>query len=147
MFVLLIDYENKQELWTALKMSKSKPKSAVFIHDSPEEIRAKIQNAFCLPRDTEFNPILDWIKHLVFRDNTKQQAFVIKRDSNYGGDITYTTYDKLEQDFKEGKLHPFDLKNALSEWLIAFLEPARQHFSSGKPKELLEKMNELLRSK
>jgi len=31
------------------KMSKSKPDSAVYMHDSPQEIQRKIKNAFCPP--------------------------------------------------------------------------------------------------
>ncbi|PKM92059.1 MAG: tyrosine--tRNA ligase [Euryarchaeota archaeon HGW-Euryarchaeota-1] len=140
-----IPTENKQELWTTLKMSKSKPNSAIFIHDSLEEIQKKINGAFCLPNETDFNPIIDWVKHLVFEVapfGTKVQL-TIKRDAEFGGDVVYNNYAQLERDFKEGKLHPMDLKDALTKWLIAFLEPARQHFASGKPKELLEKMNAL----
>jgi len=35
--------------------------------------------------------------------------------------------------FAEGKLHPLDLKNAVADYLIKFLEPARNHFK-GKEK-------------
>ena len=47
--------EQLQELWSALKMSKSKPDTCIFIHDSPEEIKRKINKAFCLEGETEFN--------------------------------------------------------------------------------------------
>ncbi|WP_457742051.1 tyrosine--tRNA ligase, partial [Thermococcus sp.] len=39
--------EQFKELKTQMKMSKSKPYSAVFIHDSPEEIKQKLRKAFC----------------------------------------------------------------------------------------------------
>ena len=39
--------ENKEANQTSMKMSKSKPDSAVFIHDSEDEIRRKIKKAYC----------------------------------------------------------------------------------------------------
>ncbi len=134
--------EQLQELWSALKMSKSKPDTCIFIHDSPEEIRRKINKAFCLEGETEFNPILDWTKYLIFRDaNSKLE---IKRPEKFGGNITYTSYKELEKDFAEKKLHPMDLKNSVSEKLIQILEPARKHFEQPKVKKMLEELEELI---
>ena len=58
--------EDRAEALAAMKMSKSKPRSAVFIHDSPDEIRAKLRGAFCPPGEVELNPVLDWIEQLCF---------------------------------------------------------------------------------
>ena len=134
--------EQLQELWSALKMSKSKPDTCIFIHDSPKEIKRKINQAFCLEGETEFNPILDWVKYLIFRDaNSKLE---IKRPEKFGGDVTYTSYKKLEKDFAEKKLHPMDLKNSVSEKLIQILEPARKHFEQPKIKKMLEDLEKLI---
>ena len=134
--------EQLQELWSALKMSKSKPDTCIFIHDSPEEIKRKINKAFCLEGETEFNPILDWIKYLIFRNaNSKLE---IKRPEKFGGDVTYTSYEKLEKDFAKKKLHPMDLKNSVSEKLIQILEPAREHFEQPKVKKMLEELERLI---
>lgn len=133
--------DKMQDLWSALKMSKSKPDTCIFIHDSSEEIKRKIGNAFCPEKETEFNPILDWVKNLIFPVKNKLE---IKRDKKFGGDISYSSYEKLEKDFKDGKLHPKDLKDAVAESLIKILEPARNHFSSGKPKKMLEELNGLI---
>jgi tyrosyl-tRNA synthetase len=46
------------------KMSKSKPDSAVFIHDSEEDIVRKIKKAFCEEKNIEKNPILNWTKNI-----------------------------------------------------------------------------------
>ena len=134
--------EQLQELWSALKMSKSKPDTCIFIHDSPEEIKRKINQAFCLEGETEFNPILDWVNYLIFRDaNSKLE---IKRPEKFGGDVTYTSYRELEKDFAEKKLHPMDLKNSVSEKLIQILEPARKHFEQPKVKKMLEELDRLI---
>lgn len=137
-----IPKDRLQELWYALKMSKSNPDTCIFIHDSLEEIRRKIKKAFCLEGDIEFNPILDWAKYLIFRDDNSELE--IKRPKKFGGDIIYNTYEQLEKDFKEKKLHPLDLKNAVAEKLIQILEPARKHFEQPKVKKMLEELDNLI---
>src|SRR5206468_11531489 len=49
------------------KMSKSKPETAVFIHDSKAEIKKKISSAFCEPKNIENKPILEFCKHIIFK--------------------------------------------------------------------------------
>ncbi|MEK6846705.1 MAG: tyrosine--tRNA ligase, partial [Nanoarchaeota archaeon] len=134
--------ENLQELWSSMKMSKSIPDSAIFITDSPEEIKRKINNAFCPEKETEFNPVLDWCKYLVFR--SEKSKLEIKRSERFGGNKIYKNYKELEKDFAEGNLHPMDLKNAVSEALIKLLKPARKHFEKPKIKKMKEEMDALL---
>lgn len=137
-----INKNNMQEIWSALKMSKSKPETAIFIHDSPEEIRTKIKNAFCPEKEIEFNPVLDWTKSLIFRTN--KHKLEISRDEKFGGKIIYMSYEDLKNDYANGKLHPTDLKNGVSEALINILEPARKHFEIPKIKKMKEEMEKLL---
>jgi tyrosyl-tRNA synthetase len=128
----------------SLKMSKSKPNSAIFIHDTPEEIREKIKKAYAPPQEIEFNPLINWVQTLVFWGE-KTGNFKISRPEKFGGDIVYTEVDQLIEDYKTGKLFPLDLKNGLADWLIEKLEPARKHFEEVKEaKEGLEKMREFL---
>ncbi|MBI2629430.1 tyrosine--tRNA ligase, partial [Candidatus Pacearchaeota archaeon] len=136
-----VSKDKMQELWSSLKMSKSKPDSAVFIHDSPDEIKRKLAKAFCPEKEIEFNPVLDWSKYIVFPINKKLE---IKRDKKFGGDVSYQNYSDLEKDFSQGKLHPTDLKNAVAEALIKILEPARKHFAQPKIKKMLEEMDKLI---
>ena len=49
-----------------LKMSKSKPGSAIFVHDTPDEIRNKIRKAYGPPKQIEYNPLINWVETLVF---------------------------------------------------------------------------------
>lgn len=128
----------------AAKMSKSKPDSAIFIHDNPEEIKRKINDAYCPEGIVEFNPILDWVKHLILYGSASQgDALQIKRDEKFGEDISYNSYEDLEKDYESKKLHPQDLKNAVAEWLIAKLEPARKFFEDPKRKKALEEIERL----
>lgn len=131
----------KEAIKLALKMSKSKPDSAVFIHDSEEEIKRKVNNAYAPEGIVELNPILDWVKYLILR--SQNESLHIKRDEKFGGDITYSSYTDLEKDYAEKKLHPMDLKVAVSEWLVKKLEPARKYFENPKRKKALEEIERL----
>ncbi len=130
----------------SLKMSKSKPNSAIFIHDTPDEIRDKVRKAYGPPQEIEFNPLINWVETLVFWGE-KTGEFKISRPEKFGGDLLYTNVNKLIEDYKSGELFPLDLKNGLADWLIEKLEPARKHFESGEAKEGLEGIRELLAKK
>jgi len=131
-----------REVLSEMKMTKSKPDSAVFVDDSEEDVRRKINKAFCPEGETEFNPILDWTKHIIF-PNTKDQI-IIKREEKHGGDASYADYGELEKDFKDKKLHPQDLKNFVADWLIEFLRPIRNHFAKGEAKKMKEELENIL---
>ncbi len=134
---------DKKELWSSLKMSKSKPESAIFLHDSPEEIKRKITKAFCPEKEVEFNPIVDWVEYLIF---VRENKILIKRKAEYGGNLTINSIDELKKLFKTGDLHPEDLKNFVVEYLIELIKPAREHFSKGKPKEMLRDLELLMKN-
>ncbi len=125
--------DKKQELWAAMKMSKSKPKSAVFLNDSPEEIRDKIKHAFCPEKITEFNPVIDWARNVAFRKG----PFRIKRPEKFGGELVLEDFSELKKVYSKGDLHPVDLKNAMAELLTDLLKPVREHFRN---KQALIKM-------
>lgn len=137
-----IPKDKLQELWSSLKMSKSKPDTCIFIHDSPEEIRRKINKAFCPEGETEFNPLLNWAKYLIFKDENSQLE--IKRPEKFGGDKIYKSYQELEADFAQKKLHPIDLKNAMAEKIITLLEPVRKHFEKPEVKALLNELEKMI---
>lgn len=129
--------ENRQaDVEISSKMSKSKPETAIFIHDSPEEIKKKISNAFCEPKNVENNPVLEICKHIIFK---KEKTLHIERAKQFGGSTTYHAYPDLENDFRMGNLHPVDLKNATAESLEKIVAPVRRHFEKNKKaRELYE---------
>ncbi|MBI4399455.1 tyrosine--tRNA ligase [Candidatus Micrarchaeota archaeon] len=117
------------------KMSKSKPQTAIFIHDSREEIEDKMKSAFCPEKVVENNPILEIWKYIVFR---KFDSRVIKRPEKFGGNLEVQSYKELAEMFGQGKLHPLDLKKETADALDEILAPVRKHFEKGKAKELYE---------
>jgi len=134
--------EDIQELWSSLKMSKSKPDTCIFIHDEPDDIRRKIKKAFCPEGDVEFNPVLDWAKNLIFREENSKME--IERPEKFGGNVNFDSYEDLEKTFLNKELHPMDLKNAVAEEVVKLLEPARKHFAQPKVKKMLEELDKLL---
>jgi len=135
--------QSSEDVAIDLKMSKSKPNSAIFVHDTPDEIRNKIRKAYGPPQVVEMNPLLNWVETLVFWGEEKGE-FVIKRPEKFGGDVRYGSVAEVREDYASGKLFPLDLKNGLADWLIEKLEPARKHFEIPEHKAAMEKMKELL---
>jgi tyrosyl-tRNA synthetase len=121
----------------AMKMSKSRPETAIFMTDSSEDIARKIKGAYCPEKTVEDNPILEYCKYIIFE---KVKSLEIERPAKFGGPVSFGSYKELEAAFSAGKLHPMDLKNAVTAELDAMLEPVRKHFSKGEPKKLLEQV-------
>lgn len=129
---------NIKDVLGEMKMSKSVVNSAIFIHDSEEEIRAKMNKAFCPEKEISFNPVLDWAKKLIFQGEEKE--IIIKRDKKFGGDLQFNNFEELEGVFAKGDLHPMDLKKFVADYLVELLAPVRADFFKGKLKKALEEL-------
>jgi len=136
-----IPKEKLDEFLSEMKMSKSVPGSAVFITDTPEEIKQKLNKAFCPIGDISYNPIINWCEQLIFIN--EKSKLEVKRPAKFGGNKSYASLEQLKKDFVSKKLHPMDLKNAVAEYLIRLLEPARKHFEKPKLKKLKEEIETL----
>jgi Tyrosyl-tRNA synthetase len=134
---------------SANKMSKSKPDSAIFIHDSEADIKRKIQKAFCPEKVIDPNPILNWTKHLLFWSASRRttQPFVVEREEKHGGSVEFETYEKLEEAYAAGEVHPMDLKAAVAKELIELLQPVRDHFAKPEIAAKKAELDEVLAAK
>ena len=120
------------------KMSKSIEKGAIWVNDSPEEIRKKYKAAFCTPGQVEGNPVMDHARMLIF---PHLGSIKIERQRKYGEDKSFESFHDLARYYRTGNLHPLDLKNAVAEAVIRILEPVRDYFK--RHPENLEKMRNL----
>ncbi len=130
---------DEETMAVELKMSKSKPETAVFVFDSPKEVEKKIMKAYCPMRDTRLNPVMEINKYILFA----QPSFklVIERPEKYGGTIVVENYEELEKLYKEGKIHPLDLKKATAKALNELLDPIRKYFETNRDaREILEEL-------
>lgn len=120
------------------KMSKSIPKSCIFVHDTPSDIKTKIKEAYCPPKQVKGNPVLELARYVVFAE---RESLKIPRPAKYGGPENFGSYEEMEKAYVKGKIHPLDLKNGVTEVLVEILKPVREHFR--RHPQMLEKMMEI----
>jgi len=122
----------------AMKMSKSKPDTAIFMTDSKEDVMRKFDKAYCPEGKEEDNPVLEYAKYIVFE---RFKEIKVKRPEKFGGDLIAKSYEELRNKFVNKEIHPLDLKNTVAEYINKLLEPVREHFRDNKKaKELQEKV-------
>jgi len=107
------------------KMSKSISGSGISVTDSYEEIKKTIKNAYCPEKIEKDNPILQISKLLIF---PRIKSFKISRSDKFGGNLEIEDYEGLEKLYVQGKLHPMDLKNAVTEYLEQIISPIRKNW-------------------
>ncbi len=112
----------KEEIVAAMKMSKSKPGSAISVLSTDDEIRSMIKKGWCPERITLENPILELVRYVIIPN---LNSFKIERKSEHGGNLDYNNYKELEVDYANGKIHPLDLKNAVASSIIKIFEKIR----------------------
>ncbi|RJP24212.1 MAG: tyrosine--tRNA ligase [Candidatus Omnitrophota bacterium] len=138
-----IDESRLQEVWTAMKMSKSKPDTAVFVTDEPDDIKRKIKKAFCPEGEIAFNPVLDWANRLIFA--LGRGPLRIERKEEHGGNLQFATYAELEQVFAKKELHPLDLKVTVADSVIDLLAPVREHFAKPEIRKVHEALKQTMK--
>ena len=118
------------------KMSKSDPDNTIFMDDSEQDVKRKIKKAYCKPGEVEGNPLLDWIRWIIFPIN---KEVIIPGDEKWNTkEKKYLSYHELEDDYRNEKFHPNDLKKAITSIINSLLEPIRNHFKDNKDaKQLL----------
>jgi len=119
--------ERAKQLITEMKMSKSKPDSAIFLNDTPEQIRIKVNKAFCPEGDISYNPVMVWAEMLVFGLG---KTLNVLRPQKWGGDLHFETYEQLKEVFISKQVHPQDLKMSIAEYIIALLQPAHEYLAT-----------------
>jgi len=109
------------------KMSKSDPGSGIPIPCSRAEIDARIAGAFCPAREVDGNPVVELVRYVVFPWEGRLR---VERAAKHGGPVEFGEPVSFEAAWREGKLHPQDLKGAVAAALDRILEPARRYFAS-----------------
>lgn len=123
----------------AAKMSKSKPWTAIFIHDSEDQIRDKLAKAWCPAKEVEMNPVMELVKYVIFHE---REEFTIERPAKFGGDVEYAGYESLERDYVAGKIHPQDLKSSVARDIDRIVAPIRKHFEKPANSRLMKVFEE-----
>jgi len=128
-FLPKIGYRSRIELMNPMirglsekKLSSSSPSSPKFL-DDPDTLKSKINKAECVPGDAN-NGLLPLAKYVLL---PLQKKFIVSRPAKFGGPVTYDSYELLEKDFVNKKLHPMDLKAGVADALIVLLKPFREN--------------------
>jgi tyrosyl-tRNA synthetase len=108
---------------TERKMSKSDPSSGIPITADRALIEARIGGAFCPAKETEGNPVVETVRYIAF---PWEGRFTVDRAEKHGGPIAFETVEQFLGDWKEGKLHPQDLKRGVVDALDRILTPVRR---------------------
>lgn len=136
---------NERDVVIEMKMSKSKSNSAIWVHDSEEEIQQKIKQAFCPEKEIKYNPILSWVGHVLFWNRDK--PFSIERKLEHGGTISFDSFSDLESAYGAGDVHPMDLKAAVAREFIDLLAPVREHFARPEIAAMKSELDQVLANK
>ncbi len=104
------------------KMSKSLPGSGISVTDSYDVIKKTIKDAYCPEKIVNENPIMEISKLIIF---PRIDKFKITRPEKFGGNLEVSNYEELEELYKQGKIHPLDLKNTVAEYLEKIIKPIR----------------------
>ena len=107
------------------KMSSSKG-NFIAIDDTPKEIKNKVNKSFCPTGVIEDNPVIEMAHYYIFDKNEKM---LIERPEKFGGNLELTEEELLDIYSKE-ELHPMDLKNTVSKYLIDRFASAREYMET-----------------
>lgn len=131
--------ESLMEKTIRLKMSKSVPDSAIFVTDTTEDIKRKINKAFCPEGEKDNNPILEYCRYIIFPVFGSMR---IERPEKYGGNVELNSYTELEKNFIKKDLFPLDLKLGVIKYLDEILRPIRIYFEKNKEAKKLKEQVE-----
>ena len=119
--------KDKTSRTIALKMSKSKPDSAIYMTDTLKDIKRKIMKAYGPEGEVKENPILEYCKYILFE---AYDSITIERPDKFGGNVILYSYKELEEKYIAKEIHPIDLKNTVIKLIDKLIQPVRNHFET-----------------
>jgi len=139
-----IGYRRRMELMMPLlpslkgpgvKMSSSISGTKIPVTASEETIRKLINSAYCPEKSLEGNPIVSLIDLYVLPN---EGTIKIDREEKFGGTIEIKSPEEMDRLYTEGSVHPKDVKEYVSSYLIRKLKPVREYFESNS--DMLDKL-------
>jgi tyrosyl-tRNA synthetase len=127
-----IGYRKRVELMNPMirglvgdQMRSSVKATKIDLLDSEKEVEKRVRGADFVSGNAE-NGVMALFKYFIFilkRDGGEK--VVVERPEKFGGNLEYDTYEKLEKDVLDEKVHPLDIKNALAKELNKILDKIR----------------------
>ena len=89
------------------KMSSSVESTKIDLSDDADRVEKKIKGAECVSGDPD-NGITSLLKHLIMvMKKDRAEKFVVERPEKFGGNIEYSDYGRIEEDFQEQEVASF----------------------------------------
>lgn len=128
-----LGYDSRIELINPLirglvgeKMSSSLEATKIDLLNDEKTVKNKLNKADCVEGNPE-NGVMALLRYFLFvLKHDKNEKFIVERPDKYGGNLIYTNYEEVEKDFKDKKLHPLDLKNAVAKEINVLLNNFRK---------------------
>ncbi|KAF2012224.1 tyrosine tRNA ligase [Aaosphaeria arxii CBS 175.79] len=122
------------------KMSASDPDSKIDLLDTPDAVRKKLKKAVAAPKVVDGNGILSFVEYVLLPASYLRygvQKFVVERRDDTP--LEYTNIADMQKDYEADVLSPQNLKPAVTEALIALLEPIQTAFQADPTWQGIEK--------
>ncbi|KAF2795466.1 tyrosyl-tRNA synthetase [Melanomma pulvis-pyrius CBS 109.77] len=113
------------------KMSASDPDSKIDLLDTAELVKKKLKKSFAPPKQVEENGLLSFVEYVLLPASAlkhKTQKFVVERRDEEP--LVYTDIAQMHKDYTDDVLTPQLLKPAVTDALIALLEPIQAEFQA-----------------
>ncbi|KAF2753723.1 tyrosyl-tRNA synthetase [Pseudovirgaria hyperparasitica] len=122
------------------KMSASDPDSKIDLLDIADAVRKKVKKAQAAPKVVEENGLLSFVEYVLLPASRlkhgKPRFEVERKDAET---LVYEDIVKMKEDYRNDVLSPQTLKPALTNALLALLEPIQAAFQASKEWQEIEK--------
>ena len=120
------------------KMSSSEQNSKIDFDETDDEIRKKINKAYCIDGKVENNGLLAIAELIILKVlEHEKRDFVVDRPEKWGGKMVFKNYKELETAFAKKELVSVDLKQGIGDEIIRLVKPIRKTLE--KNKDLVKK--------
>ncbi len=104
------------------KMSSSDAKTKIDLTDDEVSVKQKIIKADFIEGDLD-NGVMAFLKYVIMLlKQDKKEKFVVERPEKFGGNLELSSIDEIEKAVLDKKVHPLDLKNAVSKEISKLLK-------------------------
>src|SRR3989338_1732781 len=131
-----LGYKSRVEVMTPLvpglqgsrnKMSASDPKSKIDLLDDEAMVAKKVKDAYAEESVVEGNGVLAFLKNVIMvMKADRSESFVVERPVKFGGNLSFNSYQEVEEVYIKKQLRPLDLKQAVAKEINNLLAPFRK---------------------
>ncbi len=128
----------------SIKMSKSMPETAIFLHDDEDTLSRKIRKAYCPPKEVKYNPVVSLLEYIIYPYLMRRGEVIKIENIKKGGVLEFSNINEFMESYRSGNIHPLDLKHAVTNYLIKMLKPVTDYFTRGGGRKYIEEMSEIM---